>query len=169
MNFDEMFKEMEEFRKKMMESFDIDIDELEKQIESGRLQGEWKLEPIERPGMRGFIARGFFTSPQPLERPDGLLPPLRPDLRKPAEHREPLYDINVGRESVQVFIELPGVDEGDIKLKVEGGKLGVEAGEFKTEIDLSAWIVDFDGMTTEYRNGVLTVSIPQKGLDEKIV
>lgn len=169
MNFGEVFKEMEELKRRIMESFDINIDELEKQIESGRLQGEWVLEPIERPGMRGFIARGFLTSPQPLERPDGLLPPLRPKLKEPTEHREALYDINVGEGSIQVFIELPGINEGDINLKGEDGKLCIEAGEFRAEVDLSPWILDFDGMITEYRNGVLTVSIPQKGLNEKII
>jgi HSP20 family molecular chaperone IbpA len=169
MNFDDVFKEMEEFQRRMMQSFKLDFDELEKRLESGKLKGEWKLEPIERPGMRGFIARGFFATPEPLERPEGILPPLSPKLREPTGPREPLYDISVREGAIQVFIELPGVDESEIELKVEDGRLGVEAGDFRTEIDLSAWIVDSEGMTTGYRNGVLTVSIPKKGLDEKMV
>jgi len=166
MNFEDIFKEMEEFQKRMIESFSNDFELLEKEISNGNLKGEWKFEPIEKPGVQGFIARGYFSNPTPLERPEGILPPLRPKQREP---REPLYDINVRDKVLQIFIELPGVEEEEIDLDLGDGKITLTAGDFKTEIDISAWIIDYEEMTTEYRNGVFTISIPKKGLREQMV
>jgi HSP20 family molecular chaperone IbpA len=182
MKIDEIIKEMEAFHKKMTEDMfrgfgslgDTfpDFDSLEEKVRSGELEGDWSFEPIERPGVNGFIAKGFFRTPQPLKKPDELLPPLKPKLRKPGEPREPrepLYDISVEPEKLTVFVELPGVDEKDIDLDAQDGNLKVKTGAFQTVIDLSGWDVDTDNMDTVYRNGVLKVVIPNKGPKEQLI
>ncbi|MEE8325462.1 MAG: Hsp20/alpha crystallin family protein [candidate division NC10 bacterium] len=186
MRIDDIFREMEELQKRMTEdlfkgfgSFENripDFDSLKEKAKSGELEGNWSFEPIERPGMKGFIARGFFSTPglrerpplarPPLDRPTDILPPLRPNPEQP---REPLYDISVGKEQLTLYIELPGVDEKDIQLETEDGKLKLKAGSFETEVDLSAWVADPEKRTTEYKNGVLTVLIPKTGLDEQLI
>jgi HSP20 family molecular chaperone IbpA len=186
MRIDELFKEMEELHKRMTQdmfkgfgSFDDmfpDLDSLKEKVKSGEIEGDWSFEPIEKPGMKGFIARGFFSTPglgerpplarPPVDRPTDILPPLRPNPEQP---REPLYDISVGKEQLTLFIELPGVAEEDIQLEAEDGKLKLKAGHFETEIDLSAWVVEAEQRTTEYKNGVLTVLIPKAGLDEQLM
>ena len=179
MRIDEIIKEMEAFHKRMTENMFRgfgsledgfpDFDSLEEKVRNGELEGDWSFEPIKRPGVTGFIAKGFFRSSQPLKRPDELLPPLRPKLREPGEPREPLYDISVEPEKLTVFVELPGVDEKDIDLDAQDGRLKVKAGAFQTEMDLSGWDVDTDNMDTVYRNGVLKVVIPNKGPKEQLI
>ena len=75
----------------------------------------------------------------------------------------------MGKEQLTLYIELPGVDEKDIQLETEDGKLKLKAGSFETEVDLSAWVADPEKRTTEYKNGVLTVLIPKTGLDEQLI
>lgn len=166
MRFEEIFREMEELHKRMTEDLFREFESLEEMIKSGKLEGDWQYETIEKPGVRGFIARGFFSTPRPLESPTDILPPLRPKIRGP---REPLYDISVEKDQLKVFVELPGVDEDEIHLDAEDGKLKVVARDFKTEIDLSSWVLDIGKMTTEYKNGVLKVSIPRTKLDEQLI
>lgn len=166
MKFEEILREMEDLQRKMMDSIFTDFEDLEKKFESGELKGEWRMEPIERPGMRGFIARGFFSTPEPIERPQGILPPLKPPL---TDLREPLYDIDEGKDSIQLFIELPGVEEEEIEIKAEARNLEVKAKSFHANIDLSRWILDTDKITTEYRNGVLKATIPRIEAKEHLI
>lgn len=159
MNFDDIFREMEEWQKKMTEDFFSDFESLEERIRSGEMEGDWEFKPIEGPGMKGFVARGFFRTPQPL---DGQTPeplPLRPLRREP---REPLYDVSVEKDGVRLYVELPGVEEPDIKLNTVEGGLEVAAGDFNTVIKLPDRELDTGKMSTEYRNGVLTAYIPLK-------
>ena len=181
MRFDEILREMEELQRRMTEnmfkgfgSFEdmfSDFDSLKEKVKAGELEGDWSFEPIERPGMKGFIARGSFSTPglierPPLDRPTDILPPLKPSIREP---REPLYDISVGEDRLTLFIELPGVEEKDIQLGTEDGKLKLKAGNFQTEIDLSNWATDPEKRKTEYKNGVLTITIPKNKLDEQLI
>ncbi|MCW4036706.1 MAG: Hsp20/alpha crystallin family protein [Candidatus Bathyarchaeota archaeon] len=166
MSFEEIFREMEALHRRMTEEMFREFEAFEDMIKSGELEGEWRFEPIERPGVKGFIARGFISTPRPLERPTNILPPLRPKLKGP---REPLYDVSVNKDQLQVFIELPGVEEEGIHLEADDGKLKVEAGDFQTEIDLSSWVLDTEKINTEYRNGVLKVIFPRTELDEQLI
>ncbi|UCH56668.1 MAG: Hsp20/alpha crystallin family protein [Candidatus Bathyarchaeota archaeon] len=182
MRFDEIIREMEAFQKRMMDSmfqgFDLedrfkmyeDLDNrfeaLEKEFEAGTPREEWSIERIDKPGVKGFIAKGFFSSPGLLRRPTDILPPLRPQPKGP---REPLHDITPEKDQIQIYLELPGVEEEDIKLDIESGRLSLEAGEFRAEIDLSRWVLDAEKMSTEYRNGVLKVTIPKEDVKEEMI
>ena len=176
MSFDDIFKEMKEFQKKMNEEFfkDFnsfggmksidDFDAIEEKLKEGGLPGKWEFKPIEKPGMNGFIIRGYISTPNPNNNPEEILPPLKPKVKEP---REPLYDISIGKEHLTVYIELPGITEENIKLDVKDRKLNLEAGNFKADIDLSAWMLDTSKMLQEYNNGILKLIIPRTELKEQ--
>ena len=185
MNIDEIIKEMEAFQRKVMgsmlddfgdsdrfkpfggfEGVDDRFRELEKGFQSGMPQGEWRFERIDRPGVKGFTARGIIPRPELLKKPDEILTPLRPEPERP---RKPLYDIQAEDEQLRIYIELPGVIEDDINLEVMDRKLRLHAGDFEEEIDLNRWIVDPDKMATKYGNGVLEVTIPTEDLEEQMI
>jgi len=190
MRFDEIFREMEAFQRRILRSAFEDLDRyslfgdgrdedidpfgrhdgeleaFEKNLETEKPQGEWRFERIDRPGVKGFIAKGFFSSPGILKRPEEILPPLRPEPKGP---REPLNDIHEEDERIRIYMELPGVEEDEIDLEVSKEALRLEAGDFKTEIDLSSWILDIDGMSRSYRNGVLEVVIPRLSPKKELV
>jgi HSP20 family molecular chaperone IbpA len=182
MRFDEIFREIEAFQKRFLNSFrddfdgfevprlfgnkDDDFDSIVKDFESDLPKGEWRVERIDRPGVKGFVIRGYFSESTPLRKPEEILPPLRPE---PNEPRKPLIDINQEQDHLKIYIELPGVDEDDIKLEAESGSLKLEAGNFKDEVDLSRWIIDADKIETTYENGVLAVKIPKQDLKGEMV
>lgn len=185
MNFDELIKEMEAFQKKVMgsmlddfgdsgrlnpfggfEGINESLKELRRGDQPGMPQGEWRFERIDRPGVKGFIARGMFTHPEALKKPDEILPPLRPDPGRP---RRPHYDIQAEDGRLRIYIELPGVEEDAISLEVIDGMLRLHAGNFEEEIDLNRWTVDPGKMATHYGNGVLEVTIPKEDLEEPSV
>ena len=162
MKFEEIFREMVALQRRMIETILNNFKDLEKGFKTGELQGEWRIDPIEKPGIRGFIARGFFRTTEPLERPQDILQPLGPLIKEP---REPLYDINEGEDAVQLYVELPGVEEGEIEINVDPKNLEVRARSFQTNVDLSKWFLNTKKIATEYRNGVLKVTIPKMKLD----
>jgi HSP20 family molecular chaperone IbpA len=157
MIFDDIFKEFREIEKKMTERMFNDFEDFEKAFESGEIKGNWQVEPIERPGLRGFVARGYFSTTEPFERPKDLLPPLKPS---PKEPRKPFYDINEKEDTLELYIELPGVEEEEIEIKADKENFHVKAGAFELKIDISKWILDTENFSKEYKNGVLKASLP---------
>lgn len=100
----------------------------------------------------------------------------------------PDMDVRECANRYEVSVELPGMDEKDVSVKVQGGMLTV-SGEKKldrdategamhlTERSFGAFTravrlpgnVDAAGITAEYARGVLTVNLPKQvpGTDEK--
>lgn len=76
--------------------------------------------------------------------------------------REPLTDVLKGRTHVSVIMELPGVRQQDIDLKVEANKLylNVESGNriYSKEVSLDC-IVDPDTVDATFKNGILEARI----------
>jgi len=170
MNFEEMLKEMETLRKIMEEEMLRDFDGLQKQFDDGNLEGKWNFEPIDEPGMKGFIARGFFSTPNTPKIP--TLPNM-PKIQEPempklsdTDAREPLYDLSEGDDSVQLLMELPGVEREEVKMNPRGGDLEVSAKNFHAIIKLPKGAIYSESVPTELRNGILTVTIPKiKGVE----
>lgn len=160
-NFEEILKEMEALQRRMAEAVFSELGDLDMRVESRDLEGDWHIEPLEGPGLRGFIARGYFRTPDPLERPKPILPLLKPLRRRP---REPLYDVSEGEDIVQLYIELPGVKREEINLETGSNSLEVKARDFHAVIELPEGDLDTENFTTEYENGVLTVTIAKKSL-----
>ncbi|MDD5317631.1 MAG: Hsp20/alpha crystallin family protein [Candidatus ainarchaeum sp.] len=75
--------------------------------------------------------------------------------------REPLVDLIERRADVTVMAELPGVEKKDVRLKISGNVMVVEAGSggearYYREVELPAK-VKTGGAKASYKNGVLEV------------
>lgn len=79
-----------------------------------------------------------------------------------AETREPLVDVLDEEDRVVVIVELPGVEEDDIQVKVEGDILEVSAStrdrRYEKEVLLPS-AVDAGSLERPYRNGVLEITL----------
>ena len=150
--FDETFRDIDAFYKKLTERMFKQMEEIDKAIQSGRLQGEWDVRPIEKPGVRGYVAKGQFQLGEPLKIPRQALD----------ETREPLTDVFEDKEHVKLYVELPGVDKDDIQLNVTATQAEIKAKNFYKTIDLPTKNVEFNKATANYKNGVLEVLIPKK-------
>ena len=150
-DFDEIFRDKDSYFKKLSERMLKEMEEIEKAIRSGKLQGEWEVKPIEEPGAKGYVARGRFQLGEPL-----TLPKQAVD-----EVREPLTDVFEEQDHVKLYVELPGVEKNDIQLNVTEGRAEVKAKNFYKVIDLPTRQVEFEKATANYKNGVLEVMIPK--------
>jgi len=150
-DFDEIFRDADSYFKKLSERMLKEMEEIEKAIRSGKLQGEWEVKPIEEPGAKGYVARGRFQLGEPL-----TLPKQAVD-----EVREPLTDVFEEQDHVKLYVELPGVEKNDIQLNVTEGRAEVKAKNFYKVIDLPTRQVEFEKATANYKNGVLEVMIPK--------
>jgi HSP20 family protein len=149
--FEDIFRDIEDFHKKLTERMFKEMGEIEKRIRSGELEGEWDVKPIERPGVKGYVARGRFFSRE------------TPQISKRAleEVREPLTDVFEDKESIKLYVELPGVEKEDIQLNITEGKAEIKAKNFYKIVDLPTRDVDSEKASAEYKNGVLKVTIPR--------
>ena len=81
------------------------------------------------------------------------------------EKREPLADVIPSDCEIRVIVELPGVEKKDIKLSGTDDKLtiSVDTQEHKyfKEVKLPAK-VDVKKATSNYKNGVLDITVPKK-------
>jgi len=150
-DFDEFFRNPDSYFKKLSERMFKEMEEIEKAIRSGKLQGEWEVKPIEEPGVKGYVARGRFQLGEPLTIPKHAID----------EVREPLTDIFEEQYHVKLYVELPGVEKNDIQLNVTEGRAEVKAKNFYKVIDLPTRDIEFEKATANYKNGVLEVMIPK--------
>jgi HSP20 family molecular chaperone IbpA len=97
--FDDVDKMYQRFAKKMFR----EMEDIEEAIKSGKLEGEWDIKPIEEPDVKGFVARGRFELGNKA-RPETLTLPKE----VPQEARKPLTDVFEDKESIKLYIELPG-------------------------------------------------------------
>ena len=168
MNFEELLREMEAIQRRMAERMSSQMGDLDRLIDEGQLEGSWQVEPFEEPGVKGFIARGYFRTPDPLRRPEVIPPPLKPLKPMPGEPREPLYDVREREGEVELYVELPGVEEDDVEMEFGPGELKVRARDFRATIQLPEGNLDTGNVEKTLRNGVLSITIPRrpKGVDE---
>ena len=150
--FDDAFRDIDAFYRKLAERMFRDMEEIDKAIQSGRLQGEWDVKPINKPGVRGYVAKGRFQLGEPLRLPKQALD----------EPREPLTDVFEDEEHVKLYVELPGVEKDDIQLNITDAQTEIKAKNFYKTIDLPTRNVEFEKATANYKNGVLEVIIPKK-------
>ena len=158
---DEVFRDINSFYKRLMERMFKEMQSFEEAVGSGRVKGTWDVKSINKPGMKGYVARRQFQT--------GAEPVLTPKRDLKGEVREPLTDVFDEKEFVKVYMELPGVEKSDIKLDVTEGAMEVKAGSFAKTMRLPTGDVDSEKASANYKNGVLEVTIPkvQKVVDEK--
>lgn len=157
---DEVFQDITSFYKRLMERMFKEMQEFETNIGSGQPRGTWDVRPIDKPGVRGFVARGHFQT--------GSQPTLSSRSTLEEEVREPLTDVFEEKESVKVYLELPGVEKNDIQLNVTESAVELKAGSFAKTVKLPVVEVDTEKALASYKNGVLEVTIPkvQRPVDE---
>ena len=177
-NFDveKLFKELETFSNKFVKDMEVEMENIEKAIRSGKLKGEWDFKKIDKPGVKGYIVYGHYVADQPLEPLEPLKPlgPLRP-FRKPPmpkrsfkipseeleEIREPLTDIFEEEKAIKLYVELPGEEKEDIQLNVANGKVEVKAKKFYKVMDVPTKNISVEKTSAKYKNGILEVTIPK--------
>ena len=108
--------------------------------------------------------------------------PLAPYFGSPVLSKLPLMDVEETDDAYLVKAELPGFDEKQVKVHVEGGKLSIETGreEEKKEEKDSAFLIherrdvsfkrsfslpenaDTDAVSAVFKNGVLSLEIKKR-------
>ncbi|MCL6579550.1 MAG: Hsp20/alpha crystallin family protein [Candidatus Bathyarchaeota archaeon] len=155
-DFDDIIDNTEKFYRKLAERMFKEIEEIDKAVKTGRIQGDWEIKPIDEPGVKGYIARGKFYS---HNIPNESLP-LAPKLIE--EIREPLTDVFEEEDKIKVYVELPGVEKDDIQLNLIGNSVELKAKNFYKIIALPTQCLNFDHVISKYKNGVLEITIPKK-------
>lgn len=149
---DEVFRDINSFYKRLMERMFREMEDFERAIGSKPVNSQWDVKSINKPGVRGYVARGGFQfGTKPLIFPKGAV----------KEQREPFTDVFDKEENVKIYMELPGADKGDIKLNVAEGLAEVKAKSFFKTVKLPAGNLDFEKVVANYKNGVLEVIIPK--------
>jgi len=82
---------------------------------------------------------------------------------KITETREPIVDVFDEKDHILVVVELPGINEREIKTSLKGDILILEAGgeekrKYYKEILLPAK-VDFEQKETNFKNGILEIKL----------
>ena len=170
-DFVDIFKDFDIF--KLMKKSQGELEKILKSVRSGEIEGTWEIRQIDKPDLKGFEIRGRFEKEEPLRSMEPL-EPLKPSRRRPLpetsfevpkialkETREPLVDIFKESKAVKVYVELPGVEKDDIKLNFGEGRVEVKAKNFYKTIDLATRHVATNGVSTQYKNGVLEITLPK--------
>ncbi len=168
------FGDLEIFNKNFMEKIQKRVEEIEKAIQSGQLKGNWDVKQIDRPGVKGYIIQGFFSTDQQMG-PLDPFKPIEPLRRRPLpkapfhipdaalkEAREPLTDIIEEEKALKIYVELPGEEKDNIQLDFKDGKVEIKTKRFYKLIDLPTENIDKEAATSNYKNGVLEVIVPKK-------
>jgi HSP20 family molecular chaperone IbpA len=166
---DEFFKELMGQGRRMEHSFMEHIERLQEAIKSGKLRGRTKVVPIERPGVKGYIFHGVFGTPDTLEG-ENETPELDSEGNKNKEDftlpetvkqdlRQPVVETFTNGDEFVAVVELPGVEEHELKVVTRNGSIQVGALNFSdVEIDVPS-NADTDKKTQTLKNGVLEIRI----------
>jgi len=169
-DFEEIFDNFDSFNKFIKKS-QRELSEILERIKNGEIEGTWEIKEIDEPGVKGYTFRGSFRSDEPLE----PFEPLKPLRRRPLperpfevpettanEMREPLTDIFEENNAIKIYVELLGEEKQDIKLNIQQGYVKIEAKKFHKTIKLPNRQVVEKAASSEYKNGVLTITIPTR-------
>lgn len=169
--FEKMFSDLEAYQSKLVKKLQSQMDEILQGIESGEIRGNIEAREIDEPKKKGFIIQGRFGSTTPLE----PIEPLKPMKRRPLperllqvpkntleEIREPLTDVFEEDKAIKIYLELPGEEEHNIKLNITDNSIEIKSKNFYKTLDLPKRPIDKKDISTEYKNGVLKVTIPKK-------
>jgi len=156
-DFEDLFDDVDTFHQRLAKKMFEEMRDIEEAVQKGKLEGELDITPIEEPGVKGYIARGRFQfGDKPLPRILRL-----PRQTTEEEVREPLIDVFEDNDNIKLYVELPGVEETDIQLNISRSRAEIKAKNFHRTIDLPTADIETDKATTNYKNGVLEVTIPK--------
>ena len=172
-HFDELSREFDFFNHRLVRRLLLDLDEVFEGIKNGKTKGNWQIKQIDEPGISGYIIQGRFGSDRALEPLEPPKPRRRPPMpERPFEihgtplneSREPLTDVFEDEDTLKIYVELPGEEKDDIKLNFTRGNVEIKARNFQTTVELTNKYIDAEKASTEYKNGVLKVTIPKKSI-----
>ena len=132
--------------------------------EAGEIKkvGEIKGLPKNAKGVYGFSIRTLVGGKPVIETFGNIKDsPQGPVVE---EVREPIVDIFDEEDHILAIVELPGVEEKDIKLEIEGDILKLAAtsksGEYAKEVLLPARVKS-EMVKSTYKNGILEIHLPK--------
>jgi HSP20 family molecular chaperone IbpA len=170
-DYDEFFGVSDFFDTKFLRRLQSHLERMMEDVRNGNLKGTWKVKRFDEPSLKGFYIQGSFGSDEALE----PLEPLRPTKRRPLPEnpfevpsraedkvREPLTDIFDEGDVLRVYVELPGAEKDNVRLTVEDDSLEIRADHLYKIIRLPKAHVDAGSLSSEYKNGMLTITIPKR-------
>ncbi len=170
-DFDEFFGISDFFDSKFLRRLQLQLNEIVEGVKTGKIKGTWEMRKLDEPGMKGYYIQGRFGTDETLE----PIEPLKPLRRRPLpenpfenpksaekEIREPLTDIFEEENAVKIYVELPGEEKDDIHLNITEGNVEIKAKNFHKMIRLPDAHIAVENMSTEYKNGVLEITIRKK-------
>lgn len=125
-------------------------------------EGEIDLSQLKN-GMKGVFGFSIKTAVggKPIVEPFGNIKKT-PQGPKVEEEREPIVDLFNEKEEVQIYAEMPGINEEDIKVELRGDILDIFAQtgdrKYHKEVLLPAK-VEPQTLTYNYKNGILEVKV----------
>jgi len=173
MSFDRFFGSSDDFESGFMERIRKILKEIDKAAKEGNSTGEWEVNKIDRPDVKGYVIRGRFGTEAP--NPFNPMQPQNPNERRPTpkrrfnlsqkdleQTRELLTDVFEDEDKVTIYLEMPNENKEDIKLNIKGDKAEIKGKKCNRTVDLPTKQIDAEKASTKYKNGVFEISIPKK-------
>jgi HSP20 family molecular chaperone IbpA len=170
-DFDEFLGISDFFDSKFLRRLQLQLDEMVEEVRSGKIKGTWEIKQLNEPGMKGYYIQGRFGTDESLE----PLEPLKPIRRRPLpenpfeipksseeETREPLTDVFEEGDATKIYVELPGEEEDNIHLNVNEDSVEIKAENFYKIVRLPKRRIEAENISSEYKNGVLKITLPKK-------
>ena len=169
-DFEEAMRDLDFFSSELVKIIENELDRLLRDMEVDRV-GDSSDADRQRLGCNGKAGSSRFSSGEALD-PLEALRPLRPTPKpkKPvgiprkalAEMAEPLMDIFDKETALEVYVELPGIEKKDIRIRVRDGKVEVKTENLCKIIELPTKEAVSHTTSSDYRNGVLKIVIPKR-------
>jgi HSP20 family molecular chaperone IbpA len=169
-DLDEFFGISDFFDPKFLRRLELQLNEIMEAAKRGKIKGTWEIKEFDQPGTKGFAILGRFGTDESLE----PIEPLRPSKRKPLpenpfeipnnernETCEPLTDVFEEENAIKIYVELPGEEKENIKLHITEKTVEIKAKNFYKMIDLPKRHIASESISSEYKNGVLEITIPK--------
>lgn len=169
-DFEEAMRDLDFFSSELVKIIENELNRLlrDMEIEGVGSSSDADRERFECDESSGSARFSLGESADPIE----PLRPLRPapKPKKPleiprkalTEMTEPLTDVFDKETTLEVYVELPGAEKKDVQVRVQGAKVEVRAGNLRKVIKLPTKEVVSRVASSDYKNGVLRISIPKK-------
>lgn len=174
---DESFKKLFEEQRNMEHALRQYVKKLIESVKRGDLKGRSEIIPIDLPGVTGFIFRqefGATTAPNEESKSPAIMEERGEEKQGFAipqstvqEEREPVLETFADGDEFVALVELPGLEEDEIRVETGNSWIKIGAINFRTtQIDVPS---EFDTSKTirMYKNGVLEVRVPLATLAER--
>ena len=169
-DFEEALRDLEFFSSELVKIIENELDMLLSDMEAEKVGESSNADDVtlgsdESTGEGRFGLSGALDPIEPLR-------PLRPapKPKKPLgiprkalkEMTEPLTDVFDKEGTMEVYVELPGIEKENVQVKVREGNVEVRAGTFRKAIELPTKKTVRQAAWFDYRNGVLRIVIPKR-------